>query len=158
MQIVVNVSDAKASANTDDTLVTYSLGSCIGVMLYDAQRRVAGMLHFQLPTGTADPARAQQSPMMFGDTGFDVLLQMMDRLGANRKNIKAKIAGGAKMLNDTTTFDIGRRNHQAIRKTLWQHGMFLEKEDCGGAQPRTVTMSVAEGTVTLKKGGQSVAL
>lgn len=158
MQIVVNVSDAKASADPSDTLVTYSLGSCIGVMLYDPSRQVAGMLHFQLPTATMDADRARQNPMMFADSGFDLLMQMMCTLGSNKKSIKAKICGGAKMLNDASTFDIGRRNHQAIRKVLWQQGMFLEKEDCGGSSPRTVNMNVADGSISVKSGGQSASL
>jgi chemotaxis protein CheD len=158
VQIVVNVSDAKASADPADSIITYSLGSCIGVMLHEASAKVGGMLHFQLPTSTMDEARARQNPMMFADSGFEVLMQMMVRLGANPRRIKARIAGGAKMLNDSSTFDIGRRNHQAIRKVLWRHGMFLEKEDCGGSSPRTVTLTVGDGAVSVKSAGTVTTL
>lgn len=158
MQITVGVSDARASQATEDVIVTYSLGSCIGVTLYDPVSHVAGMLHFQLPTSTLDAARAQQAPCMFADTGMSQLLSQMSSLGADKKRLKAKIAGGAKMLNDATTFDIGKRNHTAIRKVLWQHGLFLDKEDCGGTSPRTVYLNVADGQVTIKSAGNSVNL
>jgi chemotaxis protein CheD len=62
------------------------------------------------------------------------------------------------MLNDSSTFDIGRRNHQAIRKVLWRHGMFLEKEDCGGSSPRTVTLTVGDGAVSVKSAGTVTTL
>ncbi|MFT3785579.1 MAG: hypothetical protein QM770_05370 [Tepidisphaeraceae bacterium] len=61
MQHTVNISDAKVSTSPGDTLVTYSLGSCIGVMLYDPNLPIAGLLHFQLPTSTMDPERAKHS-------------------------------------------------------------------------------------------------
>jgi chemotaxis protein CheD len=158
MQHVVSISDAKVSDRPDDVLVTYSLGSCIGVALHDPHRCMAGLLHFQLPTSTLDADRAKQNPMMFADTGFDALLGRMLSAGADKKRMKVKIAGGAKMLNDATTFDIGRRNHTAIRKVLWHHGLFLDKEDCGGTTPRTMYLSVSDGTLVLKVQGETRTL
>ena len=158
MQITVGVSDAKASQTGEDVIVTYSLGSCIGVTLFDPVSKVAGMLHFQLPTSTLDANRAKEVPCMFADTGMGVLLSQLQALGANKKRLKAKIAGGAKMLNDSSTFDIGKRNHTAIRKVLWQHGLFLDGEDCGGSSPRTLYLNVADGTVVMKANGNSTNL
>jgi chemotaxis protein CheD len=158
MQLVVNISDARVSGSPEDVLVTYALGSCIGVALYDPVRIIGGLLHYQLPTSTMDADRARLNPLMFADTGFHVLLEKMIALGAEKKRLKVRIAGGAKMLNDASTFDIGRRNHQAIRKVLWQHGMFLDKEDCGGEQPRTLYLNIADGTLLLKIAGATVTL
>ncbi len=157
MQHTVTISDAK-TASGEDSLITYSLGSCIGVMLYDPLRKVGGLLHFQLPTSTMDANRAAQSPCMFADSGFAALLSMMTQQGAEKRRLKCKIAGGAKMLADNSTFDIGKRNHTAIRKVLWQHGILCDSEDCGGTQPRTVTLFTKDGTVTLKRGGEVVAM
>jgi chemotaxis protein CheD len=158
MQHTVNISDAKVSKNATDVIVTYSLGSCIGVMLYDPHIPVAGMLHFQLPTATMDPERAKKQPHLFGDSGLDSLLNMMLANGASKKRIKVKLAGGAKMFEGSESFDIGKRNHQSIRKALWQHGLFIDKEDVGGAAPRTVNLNVADGAITIKSGGSSKAL
>lgn len=154
MNIVVNVSDARASADPADTIMTYSLGSCIGVCIYDPVAKVGGMLHFQLPTSTMDAARAAQAPLMFADSGMDRLLNDVGRMGAQKKRLKVKIAGGAQMLNDGGLFNIGRRNHASIRKVLWQHGLFLEGEDVGGGTPRNLYLQVSDGTVTCKAQGQ----
>ena len=158
MNIVVGVSDARTSADPADVIATYSLGSCIGVAVYDPVKKVAGMLHYQLPTATADPARGAEKPLMFADSGMAWLLKEMERHGADRKRLKVKIAGAAEMLADATLFQIGKRNHAAIRKILWQQGIFIDGEDIGGKTPRNLYLTVADGSVVVKAQGQSKTL
>ena len=158
MNIVVNVSDARVSQDPNDVLVTYSLGSCIGVCLYDPIARCAGMLHFQLPTSTLDAGRAQANPCMFADTGMKALLEDLAALGAQPRRLKVKIAGGAEILDDKGVFSIGKRNHTAIRKILWQHGLLLSSEMVGGSEPRTLYLRVADGTIIVKSRGTTATL
>lgn len=155
MSIVVNVSDARCSRDPAEVIVTYSLGSCIGVCLYDPAVRAAGLLHFQLPSASLDAQRARENPFMFADSGFDVLLKQVLSMGAEKRRLRVRLAGGAAMLNDAGTFNIGKRNHASIRKILWQHGMFIESEDVGGGIPRTLYLSVADGSLTIKSGSES---
>lgn len=158
MNVVVNVSDARSSADSQVVLTTYSLGSCIGVALYDPVAHVGGMLHFQLPSSSIDPQRAAQNPLMFADTGMERLLAQMAALGGQKRRMRVKLAGGAQMLNDGELFNIGRRNHAAIRKVLWQHGLFIDGENVGGSSPRNMYLAVADGAVSLRLDGQHVAL
>jgi chemotaxis protein CheD len=158
LNIVVNVSDAKASANREDVLVTYSLGSCIAVAAYDPVACCGGLLHYQLPTSTLDAARAQANPCMFADTGMTRLLQALAEIGAQKSRLKVKLAGGADMLNDRGLFSIGKRNHAAIRKILWQHGLLVAAESVGGNEPRTVYFHLNDGTTLIKNNGQSRTL
>ena len=158
MNIVVNVSDARVSSDPADTIATYSLGSCIGVCLYDPVARVAGMLHYQLPTSTMDAHKAAAHPLMFADTGTRHLLDAVTRLGANPRRLTVKLAGGAQILDDRNVFNIGARNHAAIRKVMWQLGLFIDKEDVGGDAPRTLVMSVATGAVVVKAREQKYEL
>jgi len=153
--IVVNVSDAKASGDAAATLATYSLGSCIGVSLYDPQAQVAGMLHFQLPTSTLDPAKAKQNPAMFADSGMAHLLDRLTALGADRRRLRVRLAGAAQMFDDGGVFNIGKRNHAAIRKFLWQAGMLIDKEEIGGTAPRTLYLRVVDGVLTVKSGADT---
>jgi chemotaxis protein CheD len=156
--VVVGVSDAKASGKPDDVLVTHALGSCIGVALHDPRAGVAGLLHYQLPSSLADPTRAQEKPLMYADTGMKWLLDRMTRLGAEQRRMRVRLAGGANMLNDSGLFDIGRRNYAAIRKILWQCGMFIDAEIIGGKAPRTLELNVADGTLSVKSGGEIVSI
>jgi chemotaxis protein CheD len=156
MNIVVGVSEARASGEAEHVLVTYALGSCIGVALYDPVVCVGGLLHYQLPSSTVNPQGAERKPAMFADTGMNWIMNQMERMGAQKRRIRVRIAGGAKMLNDQTMFDIGRRNHAAIRKILFQNGMFIEKEFVGGTTPRTVHMNIADGMLTLKSNSETI--
>lgn len=158
MNIVVNVSDARVSKSPEDVLVTYSLGSCIAVAVYDPATRCGGMLHYQLPTSTLDQARAESNPCMFADTGMKFLLQSMAELGVQGRRLQVKIAGGAEILNDGGLFSIGRRNHTAIRKILWQAGLLLSGEQVGGAEPRTLYLQLADGATVIKTRDQTISL
>lgn len=150
---IVHVSDAKVSRNMEDILITYSLGSCIGVCLYDPIAHVGGMLHYQLPESRLDPEKAQAKPFMFADSGMRLVLQKMQSFGAQHKRLQVKIAGGATMQGCPQGFNIGKRNLLAIRKIAWQHRLFINSEDVGGASPRNLYLAVADGLVTVKSQG-----
>ena len=149
-RVIVDVSDARVSNNTLEVLTTYSLGSCIGVCLYEASSQIGGMLHYQLPSSTLDTERAKKLPFMFADSGMELLLKKMEAIGANTKLIKIKIAGGAAIQNGVSRFNIGKRNHLAIKKIVWKYGMFIDAEDVGGTAPRNMLMNMSNGAVTIR--------
>ncbi len=157
-RVVIDISDAKVSDDPSDVLVTYSLGSCIGVCLYDPALHVGGMLHYQLPTARMDPERARSKPFMFADTGMRLLLDRLAAMGANKKRLQVRLAGGATMAAGPQGFDIGKRNYLAIRKILWSEGMIIDAEDIGGGVPRHLYLDMADGTVTVRSTGQEKRL
>lgn len=152
-RIRVNIADAKVSDDPRDVLVTYSLGSCIAVCLYDPAIRVGGMLHYQLPDSKIDKARAKKTPFMFADTGMEVLIEKLLSMEANKKRMQVKIAGAATIHIGPKGFDVGKRNHLAIRRILWKKGMFIDAEDIGGTSPRNMYMNIANGTITVRNNG-----
>lgn len=152
-RIIVNVSDARVSGNPSDVLVTYSLGSCIAVCLYDPVINIGGMLHYQLPDSKMDPERAGNKPFMFADTGMKMLVEKLTTMGAKKKRMQIRIAGGASMDTGPKGFDIGKRNHLAFRKIMWKDGMFIDSEDVGGTSPRNMYMNIADGAVTVRSNG-----
>ena len=105
--IVVQVSDARISRDSDTVLVTYSLGSCIAVTLYDPASKIGGMIHYQLPDSGMDEDRARRDPFMFADTGLHILINKMLEMGADKKRMTIKAAGGAAMATGPKGFDIG---------------------------------------------------
>ena len=149
-RIVVDVSDAKVSTAPGEVLATYSLGSCIGLCLYEPKARIGGLLHFQLPDSKHDRQRASDHLFMYADTGTALLMNELLRLGANKRLIHTKIAGGASMPTGPKGFDIGKQNYLAIRKIFWQMGMLIESEDVGGSWPRNVYMDINTGFVTVR--------
>ncbi len=156
MKLVVGISDGKVSNKAEDVIVTYSLGSCIGVILYDPKTHIGGLLHYQLPASSINPDRAQQIPCMFADTGMNWILKELASKGVNKKSLKVTLAGGAEMMKDKSMFNIGKRNHAAIRKILWTNGLFVEKEDVGGKHARTVYLTLADGSIEIKGKSKGV--
>ena len=147
-QIVVGVADCKWSTAPEDVLVTYALGSCIAVALYDPVSLVGGMLHFMLPDSGIDRQKALASPCMFADTGMRLLLDRIREAGGERSRLSVRIAGGARVLETNGLFHIGKRNYQALRKILWKTGLMIHAEEVGGTQTRTVALELASGRCT----------
>ena len=157
-KVIVQVADAQICDDVDGILVTYSLGSCIGVCLWDPSLKIGGMLHYQLPDADLHEERSQDRPFMFADTGMALLLRQMARLGCQPRQLKAWIAGGAEMHTGPKGFDIGKRNRLAIQKILWRNGMFIEGEDVGGHVARHLSLEIATGIVTVRSQGISKQL
>lgn len=156
--ITVDISDLKLSRNVDDIIVTYSLGSCVGVTLYDPIAKVGGMIHCMLPLSKIDRDKAKIKPYMFVDTGVAAMLGELYAMGAKRQNIIAKVAGAGSPLGKEETFRIGQRNYTILRKFLWKNNILIDKEDVGGSKARTLYLYMADGRTTVKSEGKEVEL
>lgn len=155
MTRIVGVADCAYSANTSDTLITYALGSCIGVAVHDPAAKVGGLLHFMLPESAIDREKASRNPYMFADTGVPMLFHQCYSLGAQKRRMVVRIAGGAQVMDDNGVFNIGRRNYLALRRILWKAGVLVEAEEIGGTTSRTVRLEVGTGRFLLKGGGEA---
>lgn len=153
LQYTLGISEAFATADTARTIVTYSLGSCVGLVLYDPVVKVGGMVHCLLPLSTIDANKAREQPAMFTDTGVSLLLQMVFNLGADRKRLVAKVAGGSCMMDEKGTFRIGERNYTILRKVLWKNNIMLAGEDVGGTIPRTLYLEIESGRIFVRTQG-----
>lgn len=153
---VVGVADVKVSNNPGERLITYALGSCLGIIVFDPVAGVAGLLHVMLPTGTIDTQKMQEKPAMFVDSGVPLLFKECYKLGAKKERMQCKVAGGAHAgaSEEDDRFQIGKRNMIALRKLLWKNGVLVHAHDTGGIQTsRTMWVEVATGEVTLKING-----
>ena len=115
--IVVGVAEMLVCNDANAELVTYSLGSCLGITLYDPVLRVGGLLHVMLPNSKLNPAKAARTPNMFVDTGVPRLFHALYDLGADRANLVMKAFGGAQFLDTAGIFNIGERNRNALIRT-----------------------------------------
>ena len=145
--LTVGVGDCKVSGAAGSVLATYALGSCIALAIHDPVSGVGGLLHFLLPESSVNPEKAGQNPFMFADTGIPLLFHAAYRLGAEKRRLVVWAVGGAQVLDENGVFNIGKRNHQAMRKILWKAGVMLHGEEVGGTASRTVKLEVATGRV-----------
>ena len=149
--VIVGVVDCAFSSNAGETLVTYALGSCVAVSVHDPVGRVGGLLHFMLPESSIDPEKAVRQPYMFADTGVPLLFEKLSTLGAEKKRLQVKVAGGAQMIEGSATFNIGKRNALAVKKLLWKAGVMIQGEELGGTVSRSIMLEIGTGRVSLKE-------
>lgn len=136
-----------------DILVTIGLGSCIGIALYDGFSKIGGLVHIMLPKDNRNGLK----PSKYADTGIPFLVDKMIESGADKSKLTAKIAGGAHMFSNSgdISFQIGRRNIEAVRKILSELNIPITGEDIGEDYGRTMEFYTVDGSVkirTYKKG------
>ncbi len=154
-QIIVDIADMKVSADRESSLVTFSLGSCLGVSIYDPELHVGGLAHFMLPLSNLDSAKARDRPFMYVDVGMVLFLEALFQLGVRKDRCIVKVAGGSQVLDTHDIFRIGQRNYTVLRKILWKNGLLLKGEDVGGSLSRTMRLDLADGRVTIKNHGET---
>jgi chemotaxis protein CheD len=148
--LAVGLGEIKVSRQPEDVLVAYGLGSCVGIGVYDPVARVAGLLHAVLPERTNG---ADALSPKFVDSGIPALLKELEHMGAIRRRLIIRIAGGANMLlapGFKQSFNIGDRNVAATRVTLANLGLPIRGEAVGGQTGRTVRLLVGSGRMTVK--------
>lgn len=153
-QIVVDIADMRISKNPGDTLITYSLGSCIGVAIYDPAIGLGGMIHCMLPLSKVDREKAQVRPYMFVDTGMQQMLTRLYEGGLRKARAVIHVAGGSQVLDSQGVFKIGERNFTVLRKILWKNGLLMETQEVGGNRSRTISLDLGTGRFTIKSGGR----
>lgn len=154
--IKVGMADMQSSRHPC-VITTLGLGSCVGIVLYDPDRKVAGMAHIMLPSSLQ--ARNNNNVAKFADTAIVRLVEDMVKLGANRKQIVAKLAGGAQMfsLSDASEImRIGFRNTIASKEELHKLEIPIIAEDTGGNYGRTIEISSDSGRLMIKTIGHGI--
>jgi chemotaxis protein CheD len=153
---IVGIADMKISSSADDVLITYALGSCLGISIYDPVTRVGGLLHVMLPVSTVNEAKAKENPYMFVDTGVPLLFRACYQAGAKKERLIVKVAGGASLKHneEDDQFQIGKRNFTMLRKLLWKNNVLLKAFDVGEKHSRTMSLQIATGDVVLRINNQ----
>ncbi len=150
MNVIIGVADCKVTNEVSDVLVTYALGSCIAIAIYDPVARVGGLLHFMLPEALPDAAQTGKSPYMFADSGIPMMFREAYEKGAQKRRMRVRVAGGARIMDEEGVFNIGQRNCLAMRKIFWKAGVIIHGEETGGKSARTVRLEMNSGRFFLK--------
>lgn len=155
MKQIVGVADMKTSNIPGESIVTYSLGSCIGLVVYDHIAKAGGILHYMLPESSLDKEKAAKRPYMFADTGIPRLFKSVYQLGAKKQRMRIYVAGGAEILDQHGFFNIGKRNYMALKKMFFRNNVIIHKQDIGGNVNRTVRIEISTGDIYVKTSGGS---
>ena len=148
--VVVGVADLAIARESQGQLVTYALGSCIGLAAYDPVAKVGGLLHYMLPQPAEQADPKELKPFMYATTGIPLLFRKLAEAGARKERLIVCAAGGAEIIQDAGVFAIGKRNRTILRKIFWKDGTVLAAEDTGGALARTMTLNLGNGEVKIR--------
>ncbi len=153
---IVGVADL-AVGKAPGQIVTYALGSCIGVSVWDPVTKVGGMLHYMLPQ-PGDETEPGFNPAQYGTTGVPLLFKRLAEAGGAKARVVVCAAGGAEILANAQAFAIGKRNHTTLRKIFWRDNIVVAAEEVGGNVPRTMTLDLAVGEVRVRGGDKERVL
>ena len=155
-KITVGIADMKI-AQGSGILITYALGSCIGLCFHDPRLKLGALLHIMLPLNME---AGRKNPLKYADTGIRETLRQLEAKGASKSRLTVKIAGGAKMfeVNGGNLGNIGQRNIESVHTILRKEGIRLMAEDVGGKVARTLLFDVASGQGCIRSYGRQDVL
>ncbi len=157
--VVVGLGELYVSAEPGVTLITYALGSCLGVAVHDPVARIGGMLHAVHPRIELDPARSRTEPAVFVESGLPALFRACYARGARKERLVVRIAGAGTSADvERDHFEIGRRNLLIARQLFWKNGVLVSGQDVGGTASRTLSLHVGSGAVRVRSAGGSIHL
>ena len=152
-KLVVKIADMQIAQHGEE-LITYALGSCLGICLQDKRTGLAALIHIMLPINME---AGRKNTMKYADTGIRETLKQMEARGARRANIVAKVAGGAKMFETppgSTLGNIGKRNIESVHLVLRKEQIRLLAEDVGGTVARTLSFDPTTGQAIVRSYGK----
>ncbi|WP_188614467.1 chemotaxis protein CheD [Lysinibacillus alkalisoli] len=144
---------------TPNTIRTSGLGSCVGVVLYDERKKIAGLIHVMLPDSTLGKV-VPGNVAKFADTGIEAMIELLLKQGVQKFSLKAKIAGGAQMFkfsSDQSSMRIGPRNVEAVKQALRKSGIRITAEDTGGSSGRTIEFDPETSKLMVRTVNQGVS-
>ncbi|GIM47824.1 chemoreceptor glutamine deamidase CheD [Collibacillus ludicampi] len=154
--VKVGIADLNV-VDTPDVIRTTGLGSCVGVVLYDPTCKMAGMAHVMLPESPSTENNVNRGK--YANTAVPYLVEWMEKRGARKRNMWAKLAGGAQMFTFAGQSDlmrIGPRNVEAVKMALSRLGIPVMGEDTGGNYGRTIEFSTVDGILTVRTARRGI--
>ncbi len=149
--IIVGIGECKVSADKDEILKTYALGSCVGVIMIDRINSVGGMLHAALPEFDGIVQDEEKEKCRYVDTGIEQMICRMKECGAFMGAVEVYLYGGVSIMDPRSFFQIGKKNIMEAKRMLEENGLRIKVEDTGGDVSRTISLNVGTGEITVQK-------
>jgi chemotaxis protein CheD len=156
---IIKVGIADMNVITAPNLIrTSGLGSCVGVVIYDQPKKVAGLAHIMLPSSASTKA-GNMNIAKYADTAIEELIKKIIGIGGRDMSLKAKIAGGAQMFQFQSTSDImriGPRNVEAVKAELKRFNITMISSDIGGNNGRTIEFDPETAILKIRTVNQGI--
>jgi chemotaxis protein CheD len=153
--IPVGIAEMKIGRSADSLRTT--LGSCIGITIYDPEKKIGALCHIMLAVDGSKGRESLKSPYKYGETALPLMFSAMEKEGSKQSSWSVRIFGGSSMFknlnNSNFLQNIGEQNTQFVKKFFLDRKIPIVFEDTGGAEGRTITLHIEDGRILIKKGG-----
>lgn len=149
--------DELAVSEEGDVLMSLALGSSLAICMYDQERRIGGMVHTLLPWKRQEVS-GEGDGLRYVDTSVQVLCDTMVSRGACRQNLRAKLAGGARIFSfsrEEGRREVGTENILCARQKLQELGIPVVSEDTGENYGRSVYFHSDDGRLEIETVNRS---
>lgn len=148
---IIGLGEYCISSVPQDSIKTYALASCVGLVAYDIKHRTLGMAHIVLPGNTENDSTLPVRECYYGSTAVPFLLdQVFGSSKPESKYYRILLYGGAISRNDNDVFCIGTKNVRQIEQILNARGLHYDKSNTGGYSSRTIEAFVNDGSVAVR--------
>ncbi len=154
MGIIVGPAEMQVTDTSERILLTSSLGSGVGVAIYDSESGMGGIIHYLLPSSGHFRSRAKNRPLLFADSGIPRFLNALLDLGAKIPSFKVVVAGGSQIIGQDTPYDIARRNQLAAEGILAQNKISINYKEFGGNFYRRIRIDGGDIVVEIPGHGE----
>lgn len=150
MKEIVIKPDQMAVASGETMLKSLALGSSLAICLYDRKAGIGGMVHTLLPQRPR-AGNPEKEKLRWADTAVYELCEAMEKAGAVRPDMWAKLAGGARIFFFSDQEEgVGQKNVLSARQALQELGVPIESEDTGESYGRSIYFYVKDGSVEIE--------
>ncbi|HON77655.1 MAG TPA: chemotaxis protein CheD [Spirochaetota bacterium] len=152
MITLINVGVAQVQVGENPSVLRTILGSCVGICIYDRNKKIGGMAHVLLPHQQGDGKEEK-----YADTAIPLLIKKLIKMGCTREMMSAKIAGGASMFKFQSSValgQIGNNNIDMTKKVLEENKIPITAEDVGGNTGRVIDFFLEDGRLKVKAAGE----
>ncbi len=151
MDLIVGMGEYIVTDNEDDVIRTFALASCVAVTVYSPLKKVAGMIHVVLPTPLYD-RDMKNRPGYFAETGVALLINaVFSQYGCSKDELQVQMYGGAESMLSLDIYNIGKKNIDAVKRTLSKIGLTIQKSDLRGYDSRSISMEAKTGLVVVHR-------
>lgn len=155
----INVGVGELNINKAPVILeTRGLGSCVGVTFYDAKNKAGALAHMMLPTylNASNVNISERAKFRYVDYALPYILKKMIFMGSDKKDIVAKLVGGASMFRrKSNILNIGEQNVKAVKSFLDENDIELKGEEIGGEMGRSIFFNLSNGIILMKVYGRN---
>lgn len=150
MEYVIGIGEYIISTNKEDIVKTFALSTCVGIVIYDVNKKILAMAHVLLPKTINDNGAETYNSAKYADTAvYNVFRDMKRKYNCNIQDLRASLFGGIDAeIGDC--FKVGEKNVAVIKEILKKLNIRYDSANTGGRISRTIIAYTGTGEIDIR--------